>query len=202
MKRDDIINAAIEEFGTYDYDRASVNSIILNSNTSKGTFYHYFSSKEELYTELLNIVNRDKIRFLQEEANEVKKITSDSSIFEILRVHVEVSVKFRLAYPKYVMFSAKVANETNQEIRKKIETIVGSTANEYLNPLIKTNLEQKILRRDIPEEFVSQLFVYMFTHFSDILLNMGVEIDSKNTSEIMEYLKYYIDFLEKGLGNN
>ena len=49
MKKDDIINSAIEEFGKYDYDRASVNAIIENSRTSKGTFYHYFANKEELY---------------------------------------------------------------------------------------------------------------------------------------------------------
>ena len=201
MKKDDIINSAIEEFGKYDYDRASINSIIENSKTSKGTFYHYFSSKEALYMELMNIVVNEKIRFLQGNANEVRGITGDSSIFEILRVQVEASVKFGLAYPKYVMFNARVANETNQEIRKIIEAIAGSKTYEFLNPLIKTNIEKKMLRSDIPEAFISQLFVYMLTHFSDFLLNMGVKIESKYTSEIMEYLKYYIDFLEKGLGN-
>lgn len=201
MKKDDIIQSAIEEFGRNDYDRASINSIIEKSNTSKGTFYHYFSSKEELYLELLTIVAKEKIKFLQGKANEVKRITSDSSIFEILRAQVEASVKFGLTYPKYVMFSARVANETNQDIRKKIETIVGSTTNEYLNPLIKTNIEQKMLRSDIPEEFISQLLVYMLTHFNDFILNMGVNIDLKYTHKIMEYLKYYVDFVEKGLSN-
>ncbi len=199
MKKDDIINSAIEEFGKYDYDRASINSIIENSNTSKGTFYHYFSSKEELYMELINIVAKEKIRFLQEKANEVESINNDSSLFEILRIQIKASVKFGLTYPKYVMFSARVANETNQNIRKKIEAIVGNKTNEYLNPLIKANIEQQNLRNDIPEEFISQLLVYMLIHFSDFLLNMDVKIDSKYTAEIMEYLKYYIDFLENGL---
>lgn len=201
MKKNDIINSAIEEFGKYDYERASINSIIKNSNTSKGTFYHYFSSKEELYIKLLDIVAKDKIRFLQEKTNEVNIITSESSIFEIFRFQIEASVKFGLTYPKYVMFSARVANETNQEIRKKIESIVGSITNEYLNLIIKTNIEQKMLRSDIPEEFISQIFVYMLTHFTDFLLNMGIKIDSNYTPKIMENLKYYIDFLEKGLGN-
>lgn len=199
MKKDDIINAAIEEFGKYDYDRASINSIIENSNTSKGTFYHYFRSKEELYRALIDIVAKEKIRFLKEKSNGVKRITMDSSIFEILRIQIQASVEFGLTYPKYAMFSAKVANETNQDIRKKIEAIVGNTTNEYLNPLIKANIEQKNLRNDIPEEFISQLLVYMLTHFSDFLLNMGVKVDAEYTPQIMSYLQHYIDFLENGM---
>lgn len=39
MKRDDILEAALNEILKYDYDRASINSIIKNSNTSKGTLY-------------------------------------------------------------------------------------------------------------------------------------------------------------------
>lgn len=199
MKKDDIINSAIVEFGKFDYDAASINSIIEESNTSKGTFYHYFDSKEALYEELLHLVVNEKIRFLQEKANETDLINRDSSIFETLRSQMRSSVAFGSAYPKYALFSARVANETNRGIRNKIEAIVGSTTNEYLQSLIKANIEQETLRNDIPEEFVAALLVHMLTHFSDFLLCMGVKIDSNNTPKIMESLNYYIDVLENGL---
>lgn len=199
MKKDDIINSAIVEFGKFDYDAASINSIIEESNTSKGTFYHYFDSKEALYVELLHLVVNEKIRFLQEKGNEADRTNKDSSIFELFRSQMQSSVAFGSFYPKYALFSARVANETNRGIRNKIEAIVGSTTNEYLHSLIKTNIEQEKLRNDIPEEFVSALLVHMLTHFSDFLLCMGVKIDSNDTAKIMESLNYYIDVLENGL---
>lgn len=199
MKRDDIINSAIVEFGKYDYDRASINSIIEDSHTSKGTFYHYFNSKEELYSELLDIVVQEKIRFLHEKANEVDSVSADAPIFELFRSQIQSSVEFRVAYPKYAMFSAQVANETNQAIRSRIEAVVGNATNEYLDPLIKANIAQRNLRNDIPEEFVSALLVYMLSHFSDFLLSMRVKLDSNDTPKIMETLNYYIDVLESGL---
>jgi AcrR family transcriptional regulator len=199
MKRDDIINSAIVEFGKCDYDRASINSIIEDSNTSKGTFYHYFNSKEALYTELLDIVVKEKLRFLQEKTNETDRISEDPSIFELFRSQIRSSVEFRVAYPKYAMFSAQVANETNQAIRSKIEAVVGNATLEYLNPLVRTNIERQNLRNDVPEEFVSALLVYMLSHFSDFLLYMGVKVDSNDTPKMLETLNYYIDVLEHGL---
>lgn len=201
MKRDDIINSAMVEFGKYDYARASINSIIEDSKTSKGTFYHYFSSKEELYLELLNTVVKEKIGFLQDKAAKTDHTNTDFSIFEIFRNQIQSSVEFGFAYPTYAVFSARVANETDQAIRSKIEAIVGTATNEYLNPLIKTNIERQNLRNDIPEEFISAFLIYMLSHFSEFLLYAGVKIDSRDTSKIMESLKYYIDVLENGLAH-
>ena len=199
MKKDDIINAAFEEFSRYDYDRASINSIIENSKTSKGTFYHYFSNKVDLYLELVRIASEKKIHFLQVESPELTKITSDSSIFDILRFQIETAVRFGLAYPIYAEFSARVANETNPDIKNKVESMIRSAAKDYLNPLIQMNIRQKILREDLPSEFICRLLPYMISHFSDFVVSDGTKMDSQYSPQIMRDLEYYIDFLENGL---
>ena len=43
-----ILNAAWKLFGEKGYDETTVDEIIEATNTSKGTFYHYFKSKEDL----------------------------------------------------------------------------------------------------------------------------------------------------------
>ena len=43
-----ILNAAWHLFSEKGYDETSVDEIIEDTNTSKGTFYHYFKSKEDL----------------------------------------------------------------------------------------------------------------------------------------------------------
>lgn len=55
-KRDRILNAAIEEFATYPYEKASTNNIVKNAGISKGLLFHYFGSKQELYDHLVVFV--------------------------------------------------------------------------------------------------------------------------------------------------
>lgn len=197
MKKDDIINAALDEFGRYDYERASINTIIKNSDTSKGTFYHYFENKEALYLALIKIVGEEKVRFLQQ--NSKGALEPGYTIFEMLKHQIETSMAFAVAYPTYAQFSSKVANETGQEIKQKVQSIIGSNTNEFFNMLIRKNIQQHKIRSDIPEEFICQLFTYMITQFNDFIIKAGVEMKPENMDQIMKYLRYYIDFLENGL---
>ena len=48
-KRDEIITAAAELFFTEGYEKTSVRMILDKVNGEVGMFYHYFSSKEELF---------------------------------------------------------------------------------------------------------------------------------------------------------
>ncbi|MBV1759381.1 MAG: TetR/AcrR family transcriptional regulator [Dethiosulfatibacter sp.] len=201
MKRDDIIQAAIEEFGKYDYNKASVNTIIENSETSKGTFYHYFKNKADLYLLLIQKVSTEKMKFLHASTDTNMTEGSGLSLFELLKSQMESSIRFAAAYSDLAMFSSKVANETNQEIRKIIDDEIGNVTNEYFSDLVKQNIKNKTLRDDMPEEFVIKILVYMISHFNEFLLRSGIQVELENSVRITEYLNYYIEFMEKGLGS-
>lgn len=47
--RNEILKAALSEFGAYDYGQVSVESICKKHNISKGMMYHYYSGKDELF---------------------------------------------------------------------------------------------------------------------------------------------------------
>ncbi len=48
-----IMNAALIEFLTKSYERASMNDIVVRSGITKGGIYHYFNGKEALYYEII-----------------------------------------------------------------------------------------------------------------------------------------------------
>ena len=48
VRRNEIINAAVELFHTKDYDAATMKDLMTMLNIAKGTIYHYFSSKGDL----------------------------------------------------------------------------------------------------------------------------------------------------------
>jgi AcrR family transcriptional regulator len=53
IRRREIINKASELFLSKGYDQTSVNEIVEELQIAKGTFYHYFKSKEEILREIL-----------------------------------------------------------------------------------------------------------------------------------------------------
>lgn len=53
-RRREIMNKAIELFLDKGYDKTSVNSIVEELKIAKGTFYHYFKSKEEILYEIID----------------------------------------------------------------------------------------------------------------------------------------------------
>ena len=198
MKKQNILDAALEEFGQKDYDRASINAIISKSKTSKGTFYYYFKSKEKLYFELINQIVKDKMEYIQKSTKHINSYKTDS-IFDVFKQQIESSIDFGLTYPKYTYFIVRITKESNTEIKEKAMQIIGMSANKYFNQLIKSDIGNKKIRNDIPEEFICSLIMYMLTHFNDFLINMNIKIDMDNSKVIKDYFKFYIDFMENGL---
>ena len=56
-----LIEAAQRLFATRGYDRTTVTSIIAEAGVSKGAFYHYFSSKEDILDAVTEDIARDRI---------------------------------------------------------------------------------------------------------------------------------------------
>ena len=48
-KQKAVLTAALTEFGTHDFDAASLDRVVASAGISKGGLYEYISSKEELY---------------------------------------------------------------------------------------------------------------------------------------------------------
>jgi TetR/AcrR family transcriptional regulator len=201
MKRDDIIYAALHEFTLHDYEGASINTIIEQSGTSKGTFYHHFRSKEALYLELVQRVAEEKMRFMQNLAAASPAQSTKGSIFDLLRSQIATAVRFSAAHPEYARFSTRVAKESKRSIREKLDALIGGKTQELFGQMIRTNIAEKHLRADLSEKFVTHMFLFMISRFNEFLLDMDMPIEVEHMDRIMVILGEYIEFLEKGLGS-
>lgn len=198
MKKQAILDAAMDEFSRYDFDQASVNRIIEGSGTSKGTFYHYFPSKEELYLELIRRVAEEKVRYLSLNRPEIPEQRTPS-IWNLLKSQMEHSLYFGLENPKMAAFAARVANEPNSNMKKKAEEVIGYSSNEILIRLLDEEIAMGRIREDLPPDFVRDIFSYMMTHFNEFLQHSGVPVQLDHRDQILAYIFNYLDFMEKGL---
>ena len=55
-KKNAVVNAALEVFGTNEYKRASTDLIAAKAGISKGLLFYYFKNKKELYMYIFEYV--------------------------------------------------------------------------------------------------------------------------------------------------
>ena len=54
LHKDELLQEAMTEFADKGFDSASLNQIIKRSGISKGSFYHHFNNKEELFLKVVD----------------------------------------------------------------------------------------------------------------------------------------------------
>lgn len=72
-RRKEILETAERLFLTKGYTKTTVNDILKEIGIAKGTFYHYFKSKEEVMDEII-------MRIIKEDVTKAKRIVSNPDI--------------------------------------------------------------------------------------------------------------------------
>lgn len=72
-RRKEILETAERLFLTKGYTKTTVNDILKEIGIAKGTFYHYFKSKEEVMDEII-------MRIIKEDVTKAKRIVSNHDI--------------------------------------------------------------------------------------------------------------------------
>lgn len=63
-KKARILESAIDEFSQRRFSEASINQIIKAAEISRGSFYQYFSDKEDLYVYMLQMIGEEKMKWV------------------------------------------------------------------------------------------------------------------------------------------
>lgn len=63
-KKEELIDIALNTFLTYGYDKTTIRGILKEANGEIGMFYHYFTSKNEIYIAALSKYNESYIEAL------------------------------------------------------------------------------------------------------------------------------------------
>ncbi|WOD39665.1 TetR/AcrR family transcriptional regulator [Nodosilinea sp. E11] len=94
-KRQGIVNCAIAEFASTDYDSASISNITKQAKIAKGSFYQYFADKKDLYLHLIDLATEQKIAYFKAS----HPPDSQLGFFGYLRWLFSASTQFDLAHP-------------------------------------------------------------------------------------------------------
>jgi AcrR family transcriptional regulator len=192
--KEKLINAALDEFMEKSFDKASLNNILKNANLSKGTFYYHFNDKKDLYLYLVELVAEEKKNYMQQVST--NENIDPSNIFDLFNMQVRYALDFAKSNLKYYKFGQLMLKEENEEIKKGLKEKISAQSKDYIGPLIDNAYEKGYIREDVPKEFSTKIFSYMFSNFYEIFED---EIDLDNFDKAAEELDYLLEILKNGL---
>lgn len=115
-RRDAILNAALKEFATKGFDKASTNVIAKESGISKGLMFHYVNSKKDLFLFLYDyctdMINKEYFELMN---------FNEQDIFERLRQSYLLQIELLQKHPWIFEFNKVITITKSEEINKELE---------------------------------------------------------------------------------
>jgi AcrR family transcriptional regulator len=140
VRRSELLEHALALFLSRGYDNASLNDIIAEAGISKGAFYHYFSSKEELLTVLAE-------RFARQMLTELEHVLSKPGLDPLKRLNAflakSMKVKSDMAPTAWAVFSALFRPE-NQLLYQRIASASEDLFRPALTEIICQGVKEKL----------------------------------------------------------
>lgn len=191
-KRNDIINAAIKEFGEYSYDIASINRIIMVSGTSKGTFYHYFHDKKGLYFAIIKDAIKIKQEYFARMMEDVKQ--EDNDFFDIMKAQAKAGAEFMRENPGLWKFGTQFVKEQSR-IKDEFEEKYFPGLSESYIKIVEAGIAGKNFTKRYPTDFIARIIGYVSLHYYDILFDKD---ETPSPLKIEQMLDMLFDFLKRG----
>lgn len=94
-KKTRILHAGLTEFAEYGYENSSTNRIVKSAGISKGSLFQYFSTKEELYFYILDMVTEEYIADLEEAASSLS-----TELFARIREYALAEFTWYIRHPE------------------------------------------------------------------------------------------------------
>ncbi|MED0964062.1 TetR/AcrR family transcriptional regulator [Bacillus paramycoides] len=185
-RRNEILETAEKLFVTKGYTKTTVNDILNEIGIAKGTFYHYFKSKEEVMDEII-------MRIIKADVAKAKAIVSNPNIpvlDKLFRILMEQSPKTGDIKEKMI---EQFHQPNNAEMHQKslVQSII------YLSPVLtevlKQGIEEGIFSTPYPQETIELLISSAQVIFDDGLFQWKPE-------EMMRRAIAYIKMMEASVG--
>ena len=189
-RRQEIIDASVKLFAGKGFNQTTLDEIAASSEFGKGTIYNYFSSKEEIYSAIVEDVSKNLNQIIQQ----ANKAAESSPLF--IKIYTRSLFNYCLSNKEaFVLFVREIVPFTTDLFVLNREKIV-RRQNSFKNILTKRfaeGIKQKEFKGSDPDRMVS---LYQHLVFPYILYL--IEYSKKDLNEDSE-IDFVLDVLFKGI---
>jgi AcrR family transcriptional regulator len=195
--RAELIEAARRLFAREGYDATSVQAVIDAVGVSKGSFYHYFTSKESVLDSVVETMTRQAL-------DEVTPLVDDAALSAIDKLNRFMAAMrcWRLAHMPLVRETLRVLmRDENAIIHHKIHQRSAELARPLLARILAQGVREGVFRIADAEETAS-----LVQHISDYLGDKNARLlledpeDTRRAEEVGRRVNLGIEAIERVLG--
>ncbi len=195
-KREQIMDAAINEFAEYGLEKASTNRIVANSGISKGSFYQYFEDKHDVFDYLVSLVGEEKQIFFSDK--HPPDVNLDT--FGYYRWIIKTGMEFNSSNPRLVQAVSRVLLNEGVYYGKKFEKYRDQTT-QTLRAMIEQAMRLGEVDPSIDIELAVMVMEIWTNAISTYFLKEGMKEDdimawvrSPETQEKVNKLLYVMEY--------
>jgi len=196
VKRDNVINAAIEEFAEYGLENASTNRIVKNSGIAKGSFYQYFEDKQDVFMYLLMVIEQKEMEYFKD----IHPPRNNMDTFQYFRWMVKTGMEFGLAHPRMIQAAWRVLLGEGLYYGKSFDNYRQKTT-QTLTAMIKQAIQRGEVDPSVDVELAVMIMETWSNAITTYVLNEGVKqknilkwMRSQKTQEKIDKLLYVMEY--------
>ncbi|MBZ5200692.1 TetR/AcrR family transcriptional regulator [Planomicrobium chinense] len=192
IKKQKILDAALQEFAEYGYQQASTNRMVKKAGIGKGMLFYYFKSKKELYEYLieysLDIVVNEYLKQVD---------TGETDFIERLKQAAQVKMKAQLENKQVFNFlgSFVLAKEVEMplHLQKKYAEL-----NTLAAALMYEGIDKSLIRKELDADKAFQLIRWSIEGYQKELLQRleGRKISAIDFGPYWQEFYGYLDILK------
>lgn len=193
-KRQKIMQAAIDEFAEYPFDKASINRIVEKSGIAKGSFYQYFEDKKDLYKYILELAAEKKMEYLSKVMQDKKEL----GFFELMREMYVAGIKFSTDNPKYAEIANHFVKSSNFNLKEEIFGDNIPKSREIFKGMLLMGIQKGDIDPDVDIDLVAEMLTAISISIGEYFIK---EVKVNDNSEIMALVDKMLYVIAYGIKN-
>ncbi|MTI65323.1 MAG: TetR/AcrR family transcriptional regulator [Firmicutes bacterium] len=195
-KRTRILNAAIDEFSKYSYEKASITRIVNTANIAKGSFYQYFENKLDLFRHIFMISADEKLKYLKPTLDKMES----EDFFTTLRNLYVAGIEFVKENYKLSQIADRLMKSNNENLKNEIFGETKPKSNHFLKVLLLKGIKRGEIDSSIDVELVSVMLTNLSFTITEYYLKTNEKgIVTDDYSDLMEMVEKMIYTIENGI---
>jgi len=195
--RNKILKKAHALFSEKGYEQTSVNGIIKSLGVSKGAFYHYFNSKDEV----LDAIIMDYTNEVVEMLNKIAYDPNLNALEKYRKMFSETQAKRRANSERFTFLAKMLLSEENLLFRHRYTEKILELTKPPFTQMLKQGVQEGHFIINNPEETTELIMRFGNIYRTKIaILMMGIKEQPNNLLKIQNIIEFMQDVVERMLG--
>ncbi len=178
-KKRKIFDAAVQEFSTRRFSEASINQIVKAAGIPRGSFYQYFSGKEDIFFYMFEEILKEK----REVIRQSESVDLDADVFEICIQAIKASFEWGRLNPQYSQIGMLMEIDNSEFITK-----LRAASCEGLRKMIERDKERGLIKPEIDADLVADM-IYALSWKQYSLVGFNGDMFFKKISDGLAIIK-------------